>query len=269
MFTPLALFGEPAISAHPLSEGFHLLYDLRFTDARMIFAQWQRDHLQDPLGFIAEAASHLFEEFERDGVLTTAFFLDDDLLLGGIKGTPDPARTKAFEQANARAHSLGEAQLKKNDRDANALFAMTLAAGMEANYLCLIQKRQIDSLRQIRAADGYGQRLLAVAPKMTDAYMALGAANYILGCLPSYKRVVLWFGRLAGDKQRGMDELAQAARDSLYLGPYAKILLALANLREKRNADAKRLMAELTTDFPESPLFKRERANVDRIAAGR
>ena len=100
---------------------------------------------------------------------------------------------------------------------------------------------------------------------MTDAYMALGAANYILACLPSYKRAVLWFGGMEGSKQRGMDQLAQAARSGLYLGPYAKIMLALASLREKRNTDAKRLMTELTTEFPESPLFRRERTNVDKI----
>jgi hypothetical protein len=247
--------------------GFHLLYHLRFADARAIFMAWQRDHPSDPMGFTAEAASHLFEEFERDGVLTTAFFLDDDLLLGGIKGTADPARTQAFERTNERAREVARPQLQRNPQDPNALLAMTLAAGMQANFSCLIEKEQLESLGQIREADKFGQRLLAVAPKTTDAFMALGAANYILGCLPSYKRVVLWFGGLAGSKQRGIDQLARAARDGVYLGPYAKILLALASLREKRDADAKRLMAELTAEFPDSPLFRRERANVDKIAA--
>jgi hypothetical protein len=264
LLAPIAVWGQ---QSDPLIHGFHLLYNLRFAEARAIFLQWQRDHPSEPIGFIAEAASHLFDEFERDGVLTTTFFLDDDRLLGGIKGTPDATHTKAFEAANARARSLAEALLRKNDRDANALFAMTLAAGMRADYASLITKHELECLSEIRAADKYAQRLIAITPKMPDAYMALGAANYILACLPSYKRAMLWFGGLEGNKQRGMDQLAQAAQGGVYLGPYAKILLALACLREKRDTDAKRLMAELTAAFPESPLFKRERTNVERIAA--
>jgi hypothetical protein len=257
------VFGE---TNGTLAGGFRLLYNLRFSEARMIFLEWQRTHPSDPMGFIAEAASNLFEEFERDGVLTTKFFLDDDRLLGGIKGVADPARTQAFERANEKARGLAQSQLSYDPHDSNALFALTLAAGLQADYSSLIAKHQIESLSQIREAEKFAQRLAAVAPAITDVYMALGAANYILACLPPYKRAVLWFGGLEGNKQRGMDQLAQASRDGEYLGPYAKILLAMADLREKRGADAKRLMAELTTEFPESPLFRRERANVDRIA---
>ncbi|MEO5922534.1 MAG: hypothetical protein ABIR70_01780 [Bryobacteraceae bacterium] len=237
--------------------GFHQLYHLRFAEARAIFLNWQRTHPADPLGHAAEAASHLFEEFEQHGVLTTEFFLDDDLLLGGIKGKADAARTQAFEQANARARKLA------TGRDATALLALTLVTGMAADYAALITKRQIESLRQIRDAENYGQRLLAVAPQVTDGYVALGAANYILAAMPSYKRALLWFGGMAGNKQRGMDQLSQAARGGPYLGPYAKTMLALVCIREKRNADARRLMNELTTQFPDSPLFARERSKIE------
>lgn len=255
LLIPLAAFAQsPA-----LVPGFHLLYQLRFADARAVFLAWQHDHPTDPMGFIAEAASHLFEEFEQHGVLTTEFFLDDDLLLGGIKGSGDPARTRAFEHANDRARGLS------NSKDANSLLALTLAAGMAADYAALITKRQIESIRKIREAEDFGRRLLKVAPSVTDGYVALGAANYILACLPSYKRALLWFGGMQGDRKRGMEQLAEAARNGLYLAPYAKILLALASVREKRIGEARRLMNELTIEFPESPLFARERAKIDRL----
>jgi hypothetical protein len=249
-----------------LLSGFHLMYHLKFKEAREVFLAWQRDHPEDPMGFAAEAAAHLFEEFEQHGVLTTEFFLDDDLLLGGIKGTADATRTAAFERANARARSVSENVLKRGPRDVNALLALTLSTGMQADYLSIIAKRQLDSLIKVRAAETYGKRLLAVAPGMGDGYMALGAASYILGCLPFYKRTLLWFGGIQGDKQRGLDELAQAARTGTYLAPYAKIMLALALLREKRLSDSLTLMKELTNAFPESPLFAREQAKIERTA---
>lgn len=255
----LAPFAAAFAQTPGLVPGFHHLYHLRFADARTVFLNWQHDHPSDPLGFVAEAASHLFEEFESHGVLTTEFFLDDDLLLGGIKGTGNPARTKAFEQANDRARKLSTAS------DANSLLSLTLASGMSADYAALITKHQIESLRQIREAEGFGRRLLSVAPSVTDGYVALGAANYILACLPSYKRAVLWLGGMQGDKQRGLDQLAKTARDGFYLAPFAKIMLALALIREKRARDAQRLMRELTAAFPDSSLFARERAKIERL----
>jgi hypothetical protein len=253
LLTPLAAFAQ----SPDLVPGFHLLSHLRFTDARAAFLTWQREHPTDPMGFVAEAASHLFEEFEHHGVLTTEFFLDDDLFLGGIKGTADPARTKAFEQASDRARKLSTAN------DANALLALTLATGMAADYAAIITKRQVESLRKIREAEAFGTRLLKIAPTLTDGYVALGAANYILASLPAYKRAFLWFGGMQGNKQRGIEQLTQASRNALYLGPYAKMMLALVLTREKRTADAQRLMNELTAEFPDSRLFAREQAKIE------
>ena len=268
MITRRALIFAPFVYAlaqnsDALRAGFHELYHLRFGDARKIFQGWQRNHPSDPMGLIAEAAAYLFEEFEAHGVLTAEFFLDDDRLLGGIKGTANVERTRAFESVCSKGRSMAERQSKG---DANAQLALALSAGLRADYLSIIEKSQVASLREIRAADGFAERLLKSSPRMADAYVALGAANYILACLPTYKRAVLWFGGLQGDKRRGIEQLSQAARDGYYLGPYAKIMLALALLREKRGEEARRWIRELTVEFPESPLFARERASIDRLA---
>jgi hypothetical protein len=261
VLAPLGLaFGQ---SADSLRSGFLALYHLRFVEAREAFLAWQRAHPEDPMGLVSEAAAYLFEEFEAHDVLTVGFFLDDDRLLGGIRGKADRVRTQAFEDVCERARALARSQWTRSARDANALLALTLSTGLRADYLSIIEKSQIASLREIRAAEDYGDRLLKLAPAMADAYVALGAANYILACLPSYKRAVLWFGGMQGDKKRGLDQLARAARDGNYLAPYAKILLALALLREKRGPEARGLVRELTTTYPQSPLFARELAAIE------
>lgn len=248
-----------------LMAGFRALYHLRFDEARSVFRRWQQERGADPMGFAAEAASHLFEEFEHHGVLTTEFFLDDKRLLGGILGTADPGRTKAFEAAKTRAQALADDQLKKNPRDADAILAHLLAAGMSADYSTLIAKRQIESLRQIRVADRYGRLLVNVAPERGDGYMAMGAASYIIACLPAYKRAVLWMGGVQGDKQRGIGELERAAKTGTYLAAYAKVMLALVMVREKQLDRARTLLRELTQEFPDSPVFARERAKIEAM----
>ena len=61
---------------------------------------------------------------------------------------------------------------------------------------------------------------------------SLGAANYIIGCLPVYKRFLLWFGGVRGDRERGMEQLQRAAELGRYLGPMAKVARELARARK-------------------------------------
>src|SRR5713101_5532209 len=105
---------ERAVEAPEIDAGFHLLYELKFVEARAQFTAWQKSHPDDPLGYAAEAAGYLFEEFYRHGVLTSEFFLDDKRLLGGIVGKPDAALGAAFSAADQRALQLARQRLKSS-----------------------------------------------------------------------------------------------------------------------------------------------------------
>ncbi len=243
-----------------LETAFRRMYELRFDEARHEISAYRRAHPDDPLGAAAEAASYLFQEFDHEGVLTSEFFLDDDRLLGGVQGQPDPLRRAAFLSANEIALSMARARIEANPEDPDGLFVLTLADGMQGDFEALIEKRQLSSLSLIRRAEKEAGRLLAVRPDAHDAYMALGAANYIIGCLPAYKRFLLWFGGVRGDRQRGMEQLEVAAERGHYLRPLAKALLALAAEREGQFDRARALFEELSREFPENPVFARELA---------
>lgn len=251
-----------ALDRPEIDAGFRLLYELRFSQARAEFSAWQEAHPDDPLGAACEAASYLFEEFYEKAVLTSEFFLDDKRLLGGISGKPDEQLGAAFLASVQRAQEQARLRLKSNPRDANALFALTIATGMRADYASLIEKRQLDSLRLVREAEAHAKDLLAIAPDSADAYLALGAANYILGSLPAHKRFFLWFGGIHGDRRGGMQQLEMAATHGHYLRPFAKMLLALAAIREKQPDVARRNLTDLVAEFPENPLFARELAKL-------
>jgi hypothetical protein len=259
-----------ALNDPELAAGFQLLYQLKFAQARQRFVQWEQEYPAQPLGPALEAASNLFEEFYRKGVLTSEFFLDDKRLLGGIKGQPDADLERQFASAAQRAEKLARHRLKEQPRDADALFALTLVGGMQADDLFLIQKRQLDSLRHLREADRQARILLQIAPDADDAYVALGAANYIIGCLPAYKRAMLWVDSVHGDKALGMQQLTNAAASghAHYLRPYARLMLALAALREKNPDLSRRQLQELVAEFPENPLFASELAKITPVITG-
>jgi hypothetical protein len=243
-----------------LDAGFHLLYELKPADARLQFAVWQQTHPGDPLGSASEAASYLFEECYRQGVLTSEFFLDDKRLLGEVVLEPDRAGRAAFLAAARRAHDLSQLRLTINGDDANALFAMTLAVGLEADYAALIEKHQLDGLRMIRNAGSYARKLLQVAPDAADAYLVLGAANYLVGSQPLHKRLFLRVAGVRGDKSEGIQQLEIVAARGRYFRPFAKILLALAALREKQTELARAQLTELVAEFPQNSLFVSELA---------
>jgi hypothetical protein len=262
----LAAAGQVAIEdlrVPELDAGFRLLYELKPQEARSHFESWQKSHPEDPHGSASEAAAYLFEECYRQGVLTSEFFLDDKRFLGRIPLKPDPKLRAAFFAADKQAQDLAQLRLKTNPDDTNALFAMALSVGMQSDYASLIDKEQLDSLKKIREADKYANKLLAIAPDAADAYLGLGTANFVIGSLPGFKKFLLGFAGIHGDKKEGIRQLEIAADYGHYLRPFAKIMLALAALREKKPDVARTQLKELVAEFPENPLFARELAKLE------
>jgi len=265
---PAPAIPQPAWVAAPVTPvetGFRLLYQLKFPESRAQFTIWEKLHPDDPVGFSAEGASYLFEEFNSQGVLTSEFFLDDKRLLGGIPGQPNKHLGDAFRAVVDRAQKIGQARLARDPRDTAGLLAMTMTNGMLADYASLIERRQLATLHLLGVSEGFATRLLAVDPGEGDAYVALGVSNYILACLPGYKRFFLRIGGVHGDKTVGMRQLERAAATGHYLQPYAELLVALTSLREKHPQRAQALLAHLAAEFPENPLFSRELAKLGAL----
>jgi hypothetical protein len=260
---------SPAFTTVPeLSAGFDLLYEQKFAQAREAFAIWESRNPEEPFGEVAVAASYLFEELSRQGVLTSDFFLNEKKFLHGIDGSPDPERMSHFRDALARARELAAERQKTNPNDAEALLALTLAAGMESDAESILQKRHLAGLTQMKKANGFAKDLLALRPDATDAYIAPGIANYIIGSQGAGSRFLLRFDGIHGDKTLGMEQVARTAENGRYLRPFAKIILALAARREKQNALAQKLFRELSEQYPDTELFASEYAKAMSAVSG-
>jgi hypothetical protein len=252
---------SPAFTTVPeLADGFHHLYAQQFAEARQIFDKWGSAHPDQPFGQVAMAASYLFEEMYRQNVLSSDFFLDEKRFLHGIEGKPDPARMQSFREALERARTIAKQRMKQTPKDPEALFALTMASGMESDGDAILEKKQLDGLKRMKEANEFAKQLLAQHPDADDAYVALGAANYIIGSLNPGYRALLWFGGIHGDKKLGMEQLTKTAEGGRYLKPFAKILLALSARREKQNQLAQKLLLELSEEFPGNALFAAEYA---------
>jgi len=242
----------------PLDDGFSGLYNLDFAGAQKDFATWQRLHPDDPVGPVSEAAGFLFSEFNRLGVLEAQFYENDETFDKRPKLTPDPALRQQFLAVIGRAQSLSRVRLAKDAKDRDALFALTLSSGLQADYAALIEKRNLASLHFTKEASISAQELLAVCDDCYDALLATGFSKYIIGSMAAPVRWILRMGGLPGDKQGGIADLQTTAEHGHYLAPFARILLAIAYVREKDNPRALLLLEGLQIEFPSNALFSRE-----------
>lgn len=256
---------DPA--AQLLESGFNHLYGLDFHAARQEFLDYQKAHPDDPMGKAAEAASYLYEEFNEKGILTSEFFLNDARFLGGVEGTSEENRNTQFITTNHMAREMAKAQMKDHPNDPHDLLILTMTDGMESNYDALIEKKQLAALNMMKAGEAEANTLLAIDPDAKDAYVALGMSNYVIGCLPSFKKAFLWFGGVHGDRKKGIELMSEAAEHGHYFRPFAKIMLALAYEREKESGRARELLSQLSTEFPTNPHYSQELAIATQRAA--
>lgn len=217
------------------------------------------------MGPVSEAAGFLFSEFNRLGVLESQFCENDDAFDKRPKLTPDPALRDRFGSAISRAENLSRVRLAKDPKDRDALFAQPMASGLQADYAALIEKRNLASIHFTKEASVSAQQLLAVCNDCYDALLATGFSKYIIGSMAAPVRWILRMGGLPSDKQGGIADLQTTAEHGDYLAPFARILLAIAHVREKDKQKALVLLSGLQQEFPANTLFARQIAHVQSM----
>jgi hypothetical protein len=259
------LLGADAIAVHPqgpLDRGYVALYNLEFAAAHDEFSSWMKAHPEDPLGTASDAAAYLFGEFDRLSVIDVQLFSDQSRFDSRGRLTPDPAVRKRFEERAAQTVQLADAALARNPRDANALYAKTLVCGMRSDYALMIDKRDVEALTYSKQASALSRQTLQINPTMYDAYLASGVENYMLSLKWAPLRWVLSWTGAGTDKAEGLRLLHVTAEKGHYLAPFARMMLAVAAVRDGHPQEARKILTGLAQEFPRNSLYVRER---DRI----
>jgi hypothetical protein len=246
------------------------MYDFDFPSTYQILDRYITAHPQDPLPYAFRSSAYLFSELDRLGILESEFLIDDNRIVEKKNPpTPDAAIRTQFLKALDDTRARAEEALKANPSDRDALFALSIAQGVATDYMAFVEKRQISSLTSARRSNDYAQRLLKLDPKFYDAYLTAGLSEYMLGSLPFFIRWFIHFDNVSGNKERGKENLELVSREGHYFRPFAKILLGIISLREKKPKDAQKLLVDLAHQYPANPLFQKELAKLNgRLASG-
>lgn len=261
----LSAFCIPAFAAQPLNgtpldDGYRDMYNLRFADAHGKFQQWIVDHPEDPMGPVSDAAAWLFSEFERLKIIDVQLFANQDRFDSRGRLTPDANVRKSFEERLDQAGHLADTALTRNARDARALYVKTLVSGMRSDYALMIDKKDLAALNYSKEASSFSKQALAINPHMYDAYLASGVENYMLSLKFAPVRWLLNLTGASTSREEGIRLLNLTATQGYYLAPFARMMLAVAALRENHPQVARSILIDLKREFPQNALYDRQLA---------
>ena len=259
---PLSSLAATPLSNAPLDAGYHDMYNLQFLAAHLKFQQWMHDHPEDPMGPISDAAAWLFGEFDRLHIIDVQLFADQSRFDNRQRLTPDPSVRKNFDDQTAKAATLADQALQRNPNDATALYVKTLISGMRSDYALMIDKRDISALNYSKEASAFSKRVLVIDPTRFDAYLASGVENYMLSLKSAPIRWILGMTGAATNREEGIRLLRLTAAQGHYLAPFARMMLAVAALRDNRPNEARDILAALSKEYPQNTLYARELARI-------
>ena len=249
-----------------LKQAYSRLYNFDFKGAQDILDRQRVIDPQQPLIPATKAAAYLFSEMDRLRILELDFFTDDDKVVNRSKLIPDPAVRAKFFQTVDETEKLANARLATKPDDADATLALCMTTGLVTDYAALIEKKRFGSFALAKKSHVWAKKLLDMKPPVVDAYMTFGTAEYIVGSIPFIFRWLVHMDSVEGNKKKGIDELELVAKQGKYYGPFARMLLSVIALREKRPWDAEALLAGLAADYPENPLIRQELARARKMA---
>jgi hypothetical protein len=245
-----------------LDQGYFDMYNVDFPAAHAFFQQWLSQHPDDSLAAASDAAAYLFGEFDRLHVIDVQLFADQSRFDNRSRLTPDPAARKAFDDRTAQAARLADAALARNPRDARAFYTKTMIYGMQSDYALMIDKKDLAALSLTKQASAYSKQALALDPHLYDAYLASGVENYMLSLKPAPVRWILGFTGASTDKEQGIKLLTLTATQGHYLAPFARMMLAVAAIRDGNPQQARAILIALSKQFPGNTLYDRQLARI-------
>jgi tetratricopeptide (TPR) repeat protein len=261
--------GTPAFRPHdPLNDtAFDHYYNLDYDRAIQEFERVMERHPEDPFAVNHLLTAVLIRELYRMGAMNTGEYAND-AFIGQVHHPADPKAKEWIKQLVQRAEKLEDAELKKDPKDVDALYARGATRAQFSVYTALVERAWFSALRNAVGARHDHEKVLELNPSYTDAKLVVGTHNYVMGSLPWGVKVAVSLMGLSGSKNKGFQYLYEASRSNGETSIDAKVVLMLFLRREHRYEEAINIVRGLIPRFPQNGLFPLEEANLLR-AAGR
>lgn len=242
------------------AEGFESLYNLDYEGARRRFSDLARLYPDHPAGPQFLAASLWLRTLNQSRRLQASLY-NTDAFYAKTEEKADPKVVAEFRELTGQAKRLAEARLKRDPKDAEALYFLGAAEGLKAAFAAAVERSFVSALRDGQNSVERHREVLKLDPTFHDAEVTIGTYDYLVAAMPVPIKILATMTGVRGSRKRGLETLARVTREGKWAKDDAKVLLMGILKREERYADALRLARDLAAKYPQNYLFKLEAAD--------
>ncbi len=271
VFAQVGLVADSAVSpplrpSDPLSQAaFDHYYNLDYDAAIQDYEQIVARHPNDPFALNHLLCAVQIRELYRMGAMNTGDYTNNSFVAKAHRPA-DPAAKERIKQLVADAEKLENAELARNPKNADMLYARGVTRGQFALYTALIERAWFSALRNAVGARHDHEKVLELDAKYTDAKLVVGAHNYVMGNLPFAVKIAVALVGLSGDKQKGIQYLNDAYHANGETSVDAGVILLVFLRREHRYDEALQIARALGPRFPRNYLLPLEEGNLLRAS---
>lgn len=242
--------------------GFNALFNMKYDEAISHFEAMRNAAPDEPAGDLYEANAIWLKylaslrRLQSNVYNRNNAFFDDK-----ANDAVDPKVDAEFQEHLERGIELAEHLLDANKKSKKGLYYLGVGKNIQAGYEATVKRSFFSALRNGSKGVSLHRDLLEIDPSFTDAYLAVGMYEYVVGSLPLAVKIVVFFGGVHGSKKDGLKMLETVAEKGDYGKHEARTLLVMLYDREKRFEDSLRILDQLTVSFPENFLFRLEKAS--------
>lgn len=236
------------------ARAFGLAYNLDHDEAMALLRRAAALAPDDPASHRAVAAVLWLNILFRRGAVTVDHYLGSFSKATVDLPKPPPETDQEFRRLIGRAKDLAEQRVRAAPRDAQARYDLGAALGIEASYIATVDGKLLAGFKAARRAYDEHEKVLELDPSYKDAGLIVGTYRYVVSTLSVPVRLMAYVAGFGGGRERGIRILEETAAAGGETRTDAMFGLVLAYNRERRYADALRVLQELRRMYPRNRL---------------
>jgi tetratricopeptide (TPR) repeat protein len=231
-----------------------LVYNLDHDAAIALLRQAAAANPNDSATHRALASALWLDILFQRGAVTVDHYLGSFTKAAVDLRNPPHELDAEFKREVARAIELAEQRVAASPRDPQAQFDLGTAVGLQASYIASVEGRLMAGFRAARRSYDAQEQVLELDPRRREAGLIVGTYRYLVSTLSLPMRLVAYVAGFGGGKEKGLrlvEETADAGGENRTDAEFALVLLYN---REKRYADAMRVLEHLRHTYPRNRL---------------
>ena len=248
---------ESILSDPALIKGIEAMHNLDFKTSRVSFEEVRRRFPDHPASHYYLAANLFLQTLTQPGrLLPLLSNLSRSKTFGENKEKVDQVTVDQFRALTRRADQLAKAAVKRNAKDAVALYFLGATHGLSAAFKGTLEGSIVSAMREGSSGVDKHRDVIRLDPQFHDAELSIGLYDYTVGALPLPVKIMAAIANVRGSKKRGLETLERVGRQGRLERHIARLILITLYKREKRYAEAVDRARDLTASYPRSYLFR-------------